>query len=1104
MGSDERNEDDFDDTEDLTVVRESTDVTTGAKFNRFRSDPLGFFIRLTAESSAFVSGDGWQGYNNPIGAPIFYPEYSFEIKDALVSSPRLRETVRALALKKIAAADSEKKDAPRVRSPASMERKVKEAEGEVWKQANGMINGMIANLDSISELKALAFTIHYILVRMYHQGIHIREREFLELKKTAEYAEKNKLSLIFLPCHKSHVDYLVISYIFYRLGLALPHIAAGDNLNMPVVGHVLKHCGAFFIRRVWGDDVLYNNIMKEYIEILLRRGHNIEAFTEGTRSRIGKLLQPKFGIMKIIMEAVLSGRVNDCIIVPMSIGYDKVIETGSYVSELLGAPKEKESLYQLLSNMNILGFKWGRIDISFSKPFSMREYIASQTLRRGVVLNPKESLEDRNLMLQTLGFRVLSDINKVSVIMPTALVGTILLTLRGRGVGRNELIRKVNWLRRVIMLRGGSVADFGGQSTDWIVDRAVQVLRDLVGQRLDLLEPVFYPVKRFELSFYRNQVIHLFITEAILSCALYATVKQGGPVHVQKVRIAPDLEADCAFISRLLKTEFIYGPNGLSQNMMATLEALQKMDVLTVEEELKEDGSLSGQQWVSLSVEERRIGRETFDFFCFLLWPFLETYWLAAISCFSLIPSKRNATEPFWVEERTFLNTAQFLGKSLYYEGDLSYFEAVNKETIKNALQRLKDMGVLKYTKMKSGKENVTMVSLSPDWLPANPMPDPPNCTESSDNKTSAGGGGASGKGGLLSTLFGTSRPGSVKPLTSLDGTNAPEESYDAWHYFMPDGRLWELCEQIGRYRREGKNRRDTATVATRVLRLASVAKVDMIKVAGAGKKVRTAKLADGLFSTVPVTSLNPPSLANVVDTVFESILEQCMYEVAYEAHREDKLSKSICQICLKKCRCYVIKPAVDIYGNSPTPATMEKLKCIKCSTLFPTNRYAAHLEKCLGLGGRRAASRSVNKKGFLPNQSSPTLVDSDPEDLPSKKKRSDSPIPKHSKIDGVEVTNRSGAASSTFSRSHTHLSDHTYPPSREATPVISSAQLPRAPGSFGGKTGPGAAANARNTSGKVPVNSYGKVPRAISAAAGGAATVTIESESSDDDEFMV
>ncbi|KAI8621112.1 acyltransferase-domain-containing protein [Chytriomyces sp. MP71] len=827
----------------MAVVREreSTDVTTGVKFNRFRSDPLGFFIRLTAESSAFVSGDGWQGYNNPIGTPIFYPEYSSEIKEALVSSSRLKDAVRSLANKKVSSVEAEKKD-PKPVSAASESRRIKRAEGEVWKQANTIIDGMIANLDSMSELKFLAFTIHYVLVRMYHQGIHIREREFLELKKTAEYAEKNKLSLIFLPCHKSHIDYLVISYIFYRLGLALPHIAAGDNLNMPVVGHLLKHCGAFFIRRVWGDDLLYNTIMREYIEILLRKGHNIEAFTEGTRSRIGKLLQPKFGIMKIIMESVLSGRVNDCIIVPMSIGYDKVIETGSYVSELLGAPKEKESLYQLLSNMNILSFKWGRIDISFAKPFSMREYIASQTLRRGVILNPSTSVEDRNLMLQSLGFRVLSDINKVSVIMPTALVGTVLLTLRGRGVGRNELIRKVNWLRRVVTLRGGAVADFGGQTTGWIVDRAVQVLRDLVGQRSDLLEPVFYPAKRFELSFYRNQVIHLFITEAILSCALYATVKQGGPIHVQKVRIVPDLESDCTFLSRLLKTEFIYGPNGLSQNMMKTIEAMKTLDVITIEEEVNEVGAPTGQQWVSLSAEERRIGRETFDFFCFLLWPFLETYWLAAISCFSLIPPNRNSTEPFWVEERTFLNTSQFLGKTLYYEGDLSYFEAVNKETIKNACQRLKDMGVLKYSKMKRGNDSVTMVSLSASWLPAKPLPDAP-CMNESDGFTQDPLKSRRGRG-FLSSIFGPgSAPPAPVPLTSLDGSSEPEETFDSWHYFMPEGKLWELCEQMSRYRREGKNRRDTATVATRVLRLAAVAKDEIIKASTTGRKLRSAKL---------------------------------------------------------------------------------------------------------------------------------------------------------------------------------------------------------------------------------------------------------------------
>ncbi|KAJ3014148.1 UNVERIFIED_CONTAM: hypothetical protein HDU68_000404 [Siphonaria sp. JEL0065] len=791
--------------DDGAVLHESTDVTTDSKFRQFRSDPLGFFIRLGAESTAFVNGDGWQGYNNPIGAPIFYPEYTTEIKDTLVASTRLKETVRALAIKKVAL-DSEK-NVSASGGALDPHRRLKRAEREVWAQANTMIDGMIANMDSTKELK------------------FVTEREFLELKKTAEYAETNKISLIFLPCHKSHVDYLVISYIFYRLGLALPHIAAGENLNMPAVGHLLKHCGAFFIRRVWGDAPLYNTIMKEYIEILLRKGHNIEAFTEGTRSRIGKLLQPKFGIMKIIMESVLSGRVKDCIIVPMSIGYDKVIETGSYVSELLGAPKEKESLYQLLTNMNVLNFKWGRIDISFAKPFSLKEYIGAHTMRRGIRLNPSTSVEDRNLLLQTLGFRVLAEINKVSVIMPTALVGTIILTLRGRGVGRDELIRKVDWLKRVIVLRRGAVAEFGDKSTGWVVDRAIQVLRDLIGQRTDLLEPVFYPVKRFELSFYRNQVIHLFITESILSCALYATVKQGGPIHIQKVRIFPDLENDCAFLSKLLKNEFIYGPHGLTQNMLKTIDDMVELNVMDTEDEVVDNVS-TGNKLLSLSKEERRIGRETFDFFCFLLWPFLETYWLSAISCFALIPQNLPTSEIVWVEERIFHDQAQFLGKTLYYEGDLSYFEAVNTETLKNGFQRLKNMGVL--LSRKRGSDNVPLVALASEWCPLKPLPQ----TTFGKSDTVKESEGQSSIGGALAYLFG-SRPENKEgkeALVSLDGTEAPADSFDEkWRYFSPEGRLWELCEQIGKFRREGKNRRDTATVATRVLSLASATGVSLM-----------------------------------------------------------------------------------------------------------------------------------------------------------------------------------------------------------------------------------------------------------------------------------
>ena len=91
-----------------------------------------------------------------------------------------------------------------------------------------------------------------------------------------------------------------------------------------MVGHLLRKAGAFFIRRQWGADELYHEVMREYIEVLLKKGHNIEAFIEGTRSRIGKLLQPRYGILKIILNAVVQGTVEDCFIVPMSIGYDKV------------------------------------------------------------------------------------------------------------------------------------------------------------------------------------------------------------------------------------------------------------------------------------------------------------------------------------------------------------------------------------------------------------------------------------------------------------------------------------------------------------------------------------------------------------------------------------------------------------------------------------------------------------------------------------------------------------------------------------------------------------------------------------------------------------
>lgn len=160
-----------------------------------------------------------------------------------------------------------------------------------------------------------------------HIGIHVSSEEVLRLRSVAEAAAKKKQSIVFLPCHKSHVDYVSLQLICYRLGIALPVVVAGDNLNIPLLGPFLQHAGAMWIRRSFGNDPLYHTVVQAYIDTLLQQGFNFECFIEGGRSRTGKLLSPKFGILSFIMDSLLSGRVEDTIICPVSTQYDKVIET---------------------------------------------------------------------------------------------------------------------------------------------------------------------------------------------------------------------------------------------------------------------------------------------------------------------------------------------------------------------------------------------------------------------------------------------------------------------------------------------------------------------------------------------------------------------------------------------------------------------------------------------------------------------------------------------------------------------------------------------------------------------------------------------------------
>ena len=187
-------------------------------------------------------------------------------------------------------------------------------------------------------------------------------------------------SLIFVPCHKSHLDYLILNNLIYQHHMQPPRIAAGKNLSFWPLGPIFRGSGAFFIRRRFLGGKLYAEVLYTYIKTLIKTGYNLEFFIEGGRSRTGKLVLPKLGLLNMILRTYDEQAAPDLLFVPTFIGYDQVLEEKAYLKELEGGRKEAESVGQLVKARKFLKKRYGRAYIQFSEPISLKEYLAQ--LRR--------------------------------------------------------------------------------------------------------------------------------------------------------------------------------------------------------------------------------------------------------------------------------------------------------------------------------------------------------------------------------------------------------------------------------------------------------------------------------------------------------------------------------------------------------------------------------------------------------------------------------------------------------------------------------------------------------------------------------------------------
>ena len=231
--------------------------------------------------------------------------------------------------------------------------------------------------------------------------------------------------VIYTPCHRSHIDYLLLSYVIYKRGLMVPYIAAGDNLNMPFVGQLLRGGGAFFIRRSFRGNALYTSVFKEYLFSILSRNTPLEYFIEGGRSRTGRLLPHKTGMLAMTIQGHLHGPAKPIVFVPTYIGYERLMEGSTYVGEMQGQPKEAESIFGIVKTLRKIERIFGKVHVNFGEPVFLNDILKQQGAEN-IQADTASTTEISNVVASSANL-ILENINRAVVINPVSLLSLILL-----------------------------------------------------------------------------------------------------------------------------------------------------------------------------------------------------------------------------------------------------------------------------------------------------------------------------------------------------------------------------------------------------------------------------------------------------------------------------------------------------------------------------------------------------------------------------------------------------------------------------------------------------------------------------------------------------
>jgi len=558
---------------------------------------------------------------------------------------------------------------------ARLARELNQPEEKVARRAAGYLKE-IAATHSPHVIDLTAHLIHSLYTQGYGESLRYDRARLEEL-----YGLTQRYPVVFLPSHKSNLDHLVLQYALHENGHPPNHTAGGINMNFFPVGPLVRRSGVFFIRRTFKDNPIYKFVLRQYIDYLIEKRFSLEWYIEGGRSRSGKLLPPRLGLLAYVVDSFRRGHAEDVYLIPVSIAYDQIQDVGDYVAEQRGGRKKKESFGWFLGVVRSIRRRYGNIHINFGEPLSLRQALAEiggsaeHDDAAGSNGAHAPDPDERALPLQKVAFEVAVRINHATPITPTSLLTLSLLGVGDKAVTLDEIERSIANLLDYVKRRRLPATDAPDYelATRAGIQRALDSLAEsgVVSVFREGLEPVYAigADQHLTAAYYRNTIIHFFVNGAILELALLAAGEEGvaDPAH--------ELFEEAYRLRDLLKFEFFFAPREEFRRELVEELAVRQPDWERILRSAPADVRAAAVRLKPLLAHR-------------VIRPFLEAYQVVADMLCTLAPATA-------FDEGAFLSSCVALGKQYRLQRRIRSAESVSKVLFQTALSLARNRELL-------------------------------------------------------------------------------------------------------------------------------------------------------------------------------------------------------------------------------------------------------------------------------------------------------------------------------------------------------------------------------------------------------------------------